>query len=144
MLSIGLLRRVCQNCLFTPFWIFQHYIFSVRVPPHELCFLVVREIPLQTGNEGKVPHNFLRFFLPFLVSSGIAHRTCDHVCVLFPINVAMIDAHVVFFMRKSKGHTTFLASSQLVGHELPSGSESLPIHNLDTTEYSSLPLVVLA
>ena len=46
----------------------------LHVLAHELCFLRIYEIPLQTGSDWKVPYNFMRSFLSrLLVSRSIAH-----------------------------------------------------------------------
>ena len=46
----------------------------LRMPTHELCFLRIYEIQLQTGSDRKVPYNFLRSFLScLLVSRSITH-----------------------------------------------------------------------
>src|ERR1041385_2922519 len=67
------------------------------MPSHELCFLRVYEIALQTGSDRKVPYYFSRNFLvPSLVLSLAAHRTCGVILVLVSIKCAFIDACVVF------------------------------------------------
>jgi hypothetical protein len=68
----------------------------IHVPSHELSFLRVYKIPLQTGSDRKVPYHFPRYFLvPYLVSSLDAHQTCGSLRVLIPIKCAIIDAGVV-------------------------------------------------
>src|ERR1041385_8363595 len=62
------------------------------MPSHELCFLRVYEIALQTGSDRKVPYYFSRNFLvPSLVSCLAAQRTCGVILVLVPIKSAVID-----------------------------------------------------
>ena len=70
-----------------------------RVPLHELCFLTVHEIPLQTGSDRKVPYHFSWSFLPTLVPSVAALRTCRSVLIVVPINYAIVDAGMVFLVR---------------------------------------------
>ena len=95
---------------FTPRLIIQHRLLSFRVPDHELCFLGVREIPLQTGSKRKVPHDFTMNFPPLFVSIMVAHWTFGHVLVLYlAVDVAIVDARVISFMRQIKGAHYFLA-----------------------------------
>jgi hypothetical protein len=84
--------------VFMPLWIIQHRLLSFRVLSHELCFLAVQK-PLQARNEWEVPHNFMRRFLPFLVSISIAQRTFGLGLMLITIHDAVIDARVDFFVR---------------------------------------------
>ena len=87
----GGLRIICV--------IFSLLLLPIRVPTQELCYLRVREIPLQTRSDRKVPHHFSRSFLPLLVSSDAAHRTYGRLRVLVPINDAIVHAHMVFHVR---------------------------------------------
>jgi hypothetical protein len=91
------IRRVCQDLAL------MRIIFSllpIHVPSHELCFIRVYEIPLQTGSDRKVPYHFPRYFLVlYLVSSLAAHRTCGSLRVLIPIKCTIIDAGMVLNVR---------------------------------------------
>src|SRR3954466_13322943 len=69
------------------------------MPSHELRLLRVCEIALQTRSDRKVPYQFSRCFLPFLVSTHSAHLTCVFLRVLAPINDAIVDAYVVSNVR---------------------------------------------
>ena len=81
----------------------------LRVLAHELCFLRIYEIPLQTGSDRKVPYNFLRSFLScLLVSRSIAHWTTGFSRVLPPINKAIVDACMVPNVRQIKRENDFL------------------------------------
>jgi hypothetical protein len=79
-IPLASIRRVCQDLAL------MRIIFGllpIRVPSHELCFLMVYEIPLQVGSDRKVPYHFLRYFLvPYLVSSLAARQTCGSLRVL--------------------------------------------------------------
>src|SRR3954466_2987088 len=75
------------------------WLLPFRMPSHELRFLRVREIALQTWSDRKVPRHFSRCFLPFLVSTHAAHRTCGFLRVLAPINDAIVDAYVISNVR---------------------------------------------
>ena len=62
--------------------------------------LGVLEVPMQTGRDREVPHNFSRiFFLPFLVSRSFAHWELGLVSVLIPMNDIVMDAGMVFYVR---------------------------------------------
>jgi hypothetical protein len=99
-------RRVCQDLALMQI-IFG--LLPICMPSHELCFLRVYEIPLQTGSDRKVPYHFLRYFLvPYLVSSLVAHRTCGSLRVLIPIKCAIIDAGVVLNIRQVQRAHDFL------------------------------------
>ena len=98
------IRRVTQHLVFFIYLriisvIFSLLLLPIRVPMQELCLLRVREIPLQTRSDQKVPHHFSRSFLPLLVSSDAAHRTYGRLRVLVPINDAIVHAHMVFHVR---------------------------------------------
>ena len=94
----------------------------LRVPAHELCFLRIYEIPLQTGSDRKVPYNFLRSFLSgLLVSRSIAHWTAGFFHVLLPINDAIIDACVVSNVRQIKRANNFLGLLDTSRTQVPRG-----------------------
>src|SRR3954464_4972812 len=69
-LPLGPISRVTQHPIF--FWIIFFSFFLLlhpfRMPAHDLSLPRVREITLQTRNDRKVPHHFLRSFL-LLVST---------------------------------------------------------------------------
>ena len=103
-LPLARILRVTQHLVFFIYLriicvIFSLLLLPIRVPTQELCYLRVREIPLQTRSDRKVPHHFSRSFLPLLVSSDAAHRTYGRLRVLAPINDAIVHAHMVFHVR---------------------------------------------
>src|ERR1041385_3539809 len=81
------------------------------VPGHEICFLGIYEIPLQTRSDRKVPYHSSRNFLPSLVSTNTTHRACGFLFVLTPIDHAIIYEDVVFNVRKIERAQDFLGLS---------------------------------
>ena len=70
-IPLASVRGVCQDLALLRI-IFR--LLPLRVPLHELCFLRVYEIPLQTRSDRKVPHHFSgNFLVPSLVPSLAAH-----------------------------------------------------------------------
>src|SRR5664279_3961232 len=91
------------------------------VPTHEMCFLLVCVIALQTRNERKVPYNLPRTLLSTLVAGVLAHWTHYTSRVLVLIDDAIIDARVVSSVRQIKRAQDFLGLIDSTRQRVPFG-----------------------